>query len=120
MNSISKKKIKNFNNVYKNNSSNLNEIQNNVNENTSFFNFLRKPLNVCYIGAGYVGGTSSAVMAYKCPEDQVTVTVCDIDAEKINAWNSNNVKYILICISNIIYKLNINIQLYPILKASNL
>jgi len=50
---------------------------------------LNTPINVCYIGAGYVGGTSSVVMAYKCPEDMVTVTVCDISPEKINAWNSD-------------------------------
>ena len=53
---------------------------------------LKTPINVCFIGAGYVGGTSSAVMAYKCPEDTVTVTVCDISPEKINAWNSDKVK----------------------------
>ncbi|KAL6612276.1 UDP-glucose dehydrogenase [Neocallimastix sp. 'constans'] len=52
--------------------------------------FLKRPLNVCYIGAGYVGGTSSSVMAYKCPEDEVIVTVCDVDSEKINSWNSDN------------------------------
>ncbi|OUM69270.1 hypothetical protein PIROE2DRAFT_65831 [Piromyces sp. E2] len=50
---------------------------------------LDTPINVCYIGAGYVGGSSSAVMAYKCPEDMVTVTVCDISSEKIDAWNSD-------------------------------
>jgi len=50
---------------------------------------LNAPINVCYIGAGYVGGTSSAVMAYKCPEDMVTVTVCDVSQEKIDAWNSD-------------------------------
>jgi len=52
---------------------------------------LKSPINICYIGAGYVGGTSSAVMAYKCPEDMVTVTVCDISSEKIDSWNSDKV-----------------------------
>ncbi|ORX42451.1 nucleotide sugar dehydrogenase [Piromyces finnis] len=50
---------------------------------------LETPINICFIGAGYVGGTSSAVMAYKCPENMVKVTVCDISHEKINAWNSD-------------------------------
>jgi len=46
-------------------------------------------INVCYIGAGYVGGTSGAVMAYKCPEDRVKVTICDTCQEKIKEWNSD-------------------------------
>ncbi|OUM59289.1 hypothetical protein PIROE2DRAFT_21261 [Piromyces sp. E2] len=49
---------------------------------------LKKLINICYIGAGYVGGTSGAVMAYKCPEDKVKVTICDTCESKINAWNS--------------------------------
>ncbi|KAG4102875.1 hypothetical protein H8356DRAFT_1647940, partial [Neocallimastix lanati (nom. inval.)] len=62
----------------------------------SFKKYLNRPLNVCYIGAGYVGGTSSSVMAYKCPEDEVIVTVCDVDSEKINSWNSDNVNFNII------------------------
>ncbi|KAL6612268.1 UDP-glucose dehydrogenase [Neocallimastix sp. 'constans'] len=50
---------------------------------------LERPINVCYIGAGYVGGTSGAVMAYKCPEDRVKVTICDTCETKINSWNSD-------------------------------
>jgi len=49
-----------------------------------------EPIKICYIGAGYVGGISSSVMAYKCPEDRVIVTVCDLDINKINSWNSDN------------------------------
>jgi UDPglucose 6-dehydrogenase len=67
-----------------------NQIINNKKNYFSFKKFLKRPLNVCYIGAGYVGGTSSSVMAYKCPEDEVIVTVCDVDSEKINSWNSDN------------------------------
>jgi len=52
---------------------------------------LERPINVCYIGAGYVGGTSGAVMAYKCPEDRVKVTICDTCETKINSWNSDKV-----------------------------
>lgn len=43
---------------------------------------------VCCIGAGYVGGSTSTIIAYKCP--QVVVTVVDISKERIKAWNSNN------------------------------
>ncbi len=72
--------------------SELNTNSNNVtNTEISSSKPLSAPINVCYIGAGYVGGTSSAVMAYKCPEDMVTVTVCDICPEKINSWNSDKV-----------------------------
>ena len=42
--------------------------------------------NILCIGAGYVGGPTMAFIAYKCP--QYKVTVVDINAEKIAAWNS--------------------------------
>lgn len=38
------------------------------------------------IGAGYVGGPSMAMIAYKCPDCKVTVV--DINPERIDAWNS--------------------------------
>ncbi|XP_069510319.1 UDP-glucose 6-dehydrogenase-like [Ambystoma mexicanum] len=41
---------------------------------------------VCCIGAGYVGGPTCTVIAQMCPE--VTVTVVDINEERIRAWNS--------------------------------
>ena len=41
--------------------------------------------NICCIGAGFVGGPTMAVIAYKCPH--LKVTVVDSDKEKINAWN---------------------------------
>lgn len=40
------------------------------------------------IGAGYVGGPTMAMIAAKCP--QYKVTVVDINAEKITAWQSDN------------------------------
>jgi len=40
---------------------------------------------VCSIGAGYVGGPTMAVIADRCPEVQVTVV--DLNAERIAAWN---------------------------------
>ena len=39
------------------------------------------------MGGGYVGGSTMAMIAANCPE--IRVTVVDIDAEKISAWNSN-------------------------------
>ena len=43
---------------------------------------------VCCIGAGYVGGPTCTVIAYKCPE--VTVTVVDLSQERIDQWNSED------------------------------
>ena len=44
--------------------------------------------NVLCIGAGYVGGPTMAVIADKCPH--VKVTVVDINAARIQAWNSDH------------------------------
>lgn len=44
--------------------------------------------NIICIGAGYVGGTTMAVIAAKCP--QYRVTAVDVDAARIARWNSNN------------------------------
>lgn len=44
-------------------------------------------VKIACVGAGYVGGSTMAVIAEKCPE--ITVTVIDIDNKKIEAWNSN-------------------------------
>ena len=45
--------------------------------------------NICCIGAGYVGGPTMAVIAYNCPE--IIVNVVDINSERIEAWNSEDV-----------------------------
>jgi len=42
--------------------------------------------NILCIGAGYVGGPTMAMIAYKCPE--YNVTVVDINEQKIKAWHS--------------------------------
>ncbi|XP_063053807.1 UDP-glucose 6-dehydrogenase-like [Engraulis encrasicolus] len=42
---------------------------------------------ICCIGAGYVGGPTCSVIAQMCPE--VTVTVVDVNEERIRAWNSS-------------------------------
>ena len=44
-------------------------------------------MNILCIGAGYVGGPTMAVIADKCPEHNVTVV--DINAARIAAWNSD-------------------------------
>lgn len=44
--------------------------------------------SICCIGAGYVGGPTMAVIALKNPN--IKVTVVDVNAERIKAWNSNN------------------------------
>ncbi len=43
--------------------------------------------NILCIGAGYVGGPTMAMIAYKCP--QYKVTVVDINHERIDQWNSD-------------------------------
>ncbi|MEM6517565.1 MAG: nucleotide sugar dehydrogenase, partial [Bacteroidota bacterium] len=48
--------------------------------------------NICCIGAGYVGGPTMAVIAQKCPD--INVTVVDINEQRINAWNDDNVNNI--------------------------
>ena len=44
--------------------------------------------NICCIGAGYVGGPTMAVIALKCPH--INVTVVDINKERIEAWNNED------------------------------
>jgi UDPglucose 6-dehydrogenase len=44
---------------------------------------------ICCIGAGYVGGPTMAVIAKKNPNVQVTIV--DINAERIAAWNESDV-----------------------------
>jgi UDPglucose 6-dehydrogenase len=44
-----------------------------------------KVVNICCIGAGYVGGPTMAVIALKCPH--IKVTVVDLNQQRIDAWN---------------------------------
>lgn len=46
--------------------------------------------SICCIGAGYVGGPTMAVIANKCPE--IKVNVVDINENRINAWNDDNIE----------------------------
>lgn len=47
-----------------------------------------KVKNICCIGAGYVGGPTMAVIAQKNPN--IKVTVVDINASRIAAWNHDD------------------------------
>jgi UDPglucose 6-dehydrogenase len=42
-------------------------------------------INICCIGAGYVGGPTMAVIADKCPH--LNVVVVDVNKERIESWN---------------------------------
>ena len=46
---------------------------------------IMKIKNICCVGAGYVGGPTMSVIALKNP--QITVTVVDINKDRIDAWN---------------------------------
>ncbi len=48
--------------------------------------------SICCIGAGYVGGPTMAIIAQKCPH--IKVTVVDLNAERIAAWNDSDVNNI--------------------------
>ena len=45
-------------------------------------------MNICCIGAGYVGGPTMAMIALKCPD--IRVNVVDMNAARIAAWNEGN------------------------------
>ena len=49
---------------------------------------MRKITKVACIGAGYVGGPTMSVIANKNPS--ITVTVVDMNAERIKAWNASD------------------------------
>jgi len=47
---------------------------------------------ICCIGAGYVGGPTMSVIADKCPN--LTINVVDLNEERINLWNSDDLSKI--------------------------
>lgn len=53
---------------------------------------MTKIKNICCIGAGYVGGPTMAVIAHKCPD--IKVTIVDLNADRIAAWNDSDVNNI--------------------------
>ncbi|KAI1340230.1 nucleotide sugar dehydrogenase [Xylariaceae sp. FL0016] len=50
--------------------------------------FLHPVRNICFVGAGYVGGPTAAMIAYHNP--QLRVNVADKDAGRIRRWNSKH------------------------------
>lgn len=50
----------------------------------------RQPIcmNICCIGAGYVGGPTMAKIAEKCPDHRITVV--DVNPQRIAQWQSDN------------------------------
>ena len=44
-------------------------------------------MNICCIGAGYVGGPTMAMIAKQCPD--ISVHVVDLNQSRIDAWNSD-------------------------------
>lgn len=49
---------------------------------------MKKITHICCIGAGYVGGPTMSVIASQCPD--IKVTVVDINQERIDSWNDDN------------------------------
>ena len=45
-------------------------------------------INICCIGAGYVGGPTMAVIAERCPDIQVEVV--DLNEQRIKDWNQKD------------------------------
>lgn len=48
---------------------------------------IKKRIQICCIGAGYVGGPTMAVIAQNCPDYDITVV--DINEQRINDWNGD-------------------------------
>ncbi|UYV64372.1 UGDH [Cordylochernes scorpioides] len=47
-----------------------------------------KEMKICCLGAGYVGGPTCSVIAYKCPH--IRVEVVDLQQSRIDQWNSDH------------------------------
>ena len=47
-----------------------------------------KVKTICCIGAGYVGGPTMAVIAYKCRH--LKVIVVDLNKDKNDSWNNDD------------------------------
>lgn len=67
-------------------------------ELNGFSDFPHHPIKkICCIGAGYVGGPTSSVMALMCPDIQMTVV--DLSKERISQWNSDKLPIYEVSIS---------------------
>ena len=67
--------------------------------------------NICCIGAGYVGGPSCSIIAYKCPD--IKVTVVDMNAQRIAQWNSDELPIFEVGFH--VFILLVNLLVYDIL-----
>ena len=78
-----------------------------------------KVTNICCIGAGYVGGPTCAMIAYKCPD--IVVNVVDKMPLRIAQWNSDKLpifevrKMVTVCF--ILFIFRAYILLYPCILA---
>ena len=66
--------------------------------------------NICCIGAGYVGGPTMAVIAYKCKD--IIINVVDTNKSRIDSWNNDDLKELPIYepgLENIISKTRNNV-----------
>lgn len=54
------------------------------------------------VGAGYVGGPTCAVLAWKCPD--IKVTICDLSQSRIDAWNSDDLPIFEPGLSEIVFE----------------
>src|SRR5690606_38133558 len=61
-----------------------------MNETKPYQKTIKMIKKIACIGAGYVGGPTMSVIAQKNPHIQVTVV--DLNASRIEAWNSNNLE----------------------------
>lgn len=66
--------------------STMNGISNGTTSSESLLMISPPITRVCCIGAGYVGGPTCAVIAFKCPHIQVHVV--DSNEQRIHEWNS--------------------------------
>ena len=53
-----------------------------------FDGLLSRIKNICCVGAGYVGGPTMAIIAFKCPD--IKVNVVDLNEQRVKEWNSES------------------------------
>ncbi|KAI1318107.1 UDP-glucose 6-dehydrogenase 1 [Mortierella claussenii] len=58
-------------------------------------------VNICCIGAGYIGGPSCAVIAYQCHD--INVTIVDLNQALIDAWNSDELPIYELGLNEIVF-----------------
>ncbi|CAG9828585.1 unnamed protein product [Diabrotica balteata] len=58
--------------------------------------------NICCLGAGYVGGPTCSVIAFKCAD--IKVTVADLNPKRIAQWNSEKLPIYEPGLNNIVWQ----------------